>query len=78
MRLCESPFETYFPAITRCVKFESENLEGACPANQVVYDGPNNQGFCVCNDADSTIMNSQDHQCYAEFTQVKHKFLNFN
>jgi len=76
MRRCESPDETYFPAIKRCIKFESKDVEGACPVNQVVLDGPNNRGLCACNEADSTIMNRQDHQCYEQFTQVKHELIN--
>lgn len=71
MRRCESPFETYFPAKKRCIKFESNDLEGACLDNQIVIDGPNNRGLCVCKDSDSTIMNRQDHQCYEQFTQVQ-------
>lgn len=71
MRLCESPFETFVPAKKRCIPFETENSEGACPENQELLDGEGNLGVCVCKEFESSIMNPEDKNCYKQFTRVR-------
>jgi len=62
LRKCEWPGMTFYAPRKRCMWIKSWN---SCPKNQILYDGPGNEGTCDCvQDERGLVYYPNDAQCY--------------
>lgn len=71
-RHCKSPDETFYRPWRRCLIFQGRKVANPCPANQQLYDGPDNFAICDCKKHVNYTMaySDQTKQCYPLYTRV--------